>query len=97
MAYEKISGPLGPERMDGLLAMLCATVSNTARGKGRKATPKDFLPQWDRGPKEAMDWQSMLAAAKAMNRRLGGTDLTEGGGDRDHPRRAARHHRDQHR
>lgn len=95
MAYEKISGPFGPERLDGLFAMLCATVSNTARGKGRKATPKDFLPQWDRGPKEAMDWQDMLTAVKAMNRRFGGEDLTEGGGHGD-ARRVARQYRHQH-
>ncbi|MGW3627281.1 phage tail assembly protein T [Streptomyces sp. NPDC000880] len=82
MAYERISGPLGPERADLHMAILAATVSNTARGKGRKAEPKDFLPQWDQGAKQSMNWEDMLAAVKTMNRRLGGADLTqEGGGD----------------
>jgi hypothetical protein len=73
MAYERVTGPLGPERMDSLVAMLTATVANTARGKGtRAATPKDFMPKWDRGARQ--DWREMLSAVKAYNRQIGGTE-----------------------
>lgn len=45
-AYERVAGPLGPERMDYLLAIVAATVANTA-SKTRR-TPNDYIPQWDR-------------------------------------------------
>ncbi|MFE2936661.1 hypothetical protein [Streptomyces sp. NPDC059278] len=79
IAYERVTGPLGPERHDALCGILAATVSNAARGKGQPArSPADFIPKWDQdaGP----DWQQMLASAKAMNRRFGGEDLTRNGG-----------------
>ncbi|MEU3600876.1 hypothetical protein ABZ714_19455 [Streptomyces sp. NPDC006798] len=80
MAYERVTGPLGPERLDLLFATLTATVANTARGKGQRARdPKDFLPKWDQGA-PGMEWEEMLTAVTAMNRALGGTDLTGGGG-----------------
>lgn len=80
MAYEHVAGLLGAERLDALFAVLTATVSNTARGKGQRAKePKDFLPKWDQGAgKESADWQQMLAVAKQFTRRAGGTDRTGG-------------------
>ncbi|MET9516383.1 hypothetical protein [Streptomyces sp. NPDC002994] len=97
IAYEQVTGPLGPERMDVLVAILAATVSNTARAKGRKAEPKDFIPKWDQGAKQSMSWEEMLAAVKAINRRMGGTDLTaEGGGDDGDSGGAAGRDRDRH-
>ena len=96
MAYEQVTGPIGPERQDLLFSILAATVSNTARGKGRKAEPKDFLPKWDQGAKrEPADWQQMLATVKTMNRRMGGTNEQEGDGHGD-PGRAPRINRDRH-
>lgn len=78
MAYERLTGPLGPERGDVLHGILTATVANTARGKrGRKAKPKDFIPKW--AGKVRQDWTEMLATVRAMNRTLGGTDLTTRG------------------
>lgn len=79
MAYEKVTGPLGPERMDLLMAMQTAVIANTARGKGKKARAEDFLPKWDQGPQKSQDWRDMLAAVKTYNRRIGGTDSTQGG------------------
>ncbi|WP_199520275.1 hypothetical protein [Kitasatospora sp. MBT63] len=82
MAYERITGPLGPERGDALHGILTATVANTARSKGRKARPQDFIPQW--AGKVRQDWTEMLAAVRAANRAMGGADLTEHGrGDAD--------------
>ncbi|MFD3352733.1 phage tail assembly protein T [Streptomyces fradiae] len=78
MAYEQITGPLGPERLDVLHSILAATVSNAARAKGRKAVPKDFMPQWDQGSGRAGDWQQMLATVTTLNVRLGGTDQRTG-------------------
>ncbi|MFD7429058.1 hypothetical protein ACFV6Z_18725 [Streptomyces sp. NPDC059818] len=82
MAYEQISGPLGPERVDVLSSIVAATVANTARGKGQRAKePADFLPKWDQGATAgAGDWEQMLTTVKSLNRRLRGNDLTEGGG-----------------
>lgn len=82
-AYEQISGPLGPERMDVLLASLTATVANTARGKGQRAKePQDFMPKWDQGaPARGGDWQQMLTTVTSLNRRLRGTDVRGGRGD----------------
>lgn len=75
MAYEQVTGPLGPARDDLLMSVLAATVANTARGKkGRRSKPSDFLPKWDRGRR--MDWQDMLTAVRGINKRLGGTDTT---------------------
>lgn len=80
MAYEHVAGPLGPERGDMLHGILAATVANAARGKGKKAEPKDFIPTWDQGARQQpADWQQMLAQVQAMNRRFGGTDLRERG------------------
>lgn len=96
MAYERVTGPLGPERLDLLMGILAATVANTARAKGRKATPQDFIPKWDQGPKGPMAWQDMLAAVKSYNRRIGGTDHTKGGTADGNARGAAGPGRHQH-
>lgn len=83
MAYERVTGPLGPERLDLLHGIQTAVIANANRGKGKKATPKDFIPEWDQGRKPPQDWQQMLAAVKAYNRRMGGTDSTTEGGASD--------------
>lgn len=79
IAYEKITGPLGPARGDILHGIQTAVMANTAIAKGRKAHAKDFVPDWDRGKEP--DWEQMLATARALTSRLGGTDLTLRGGD----------------
>lgn len=71
MAYEQVAGPLGPERIDQLVAMLASVVANANRAKGRKARPKDYLPQWDR--RREQSWQEQLAAVKQINKALHGT------------------------
>jgi len=78
MAYEQISGPLGPERADVLHSITAATVANASRGKGQRARePKDFMPRWDQAARRSgQDWQQMLATAKTLNARMGGADLT---------------------
>lgn len=80
MAYEQISGPLGPERIDVLSSILAATVANTARGKGQRAKePSDFMPKWDQHAGTAGgDWEQMLTTVTSLTRRLRGTDLREG-------------------
>lgn len=75
VAYEKVSGTLGAERDDMHAAIVASTVVNANKGKGRKATVKDFMPRWDRQP---MGWQEQLAAIKQWNRALGGIDRTGG-------------------
>jgi hypothetical protein len=81
MAYEQLTGPLGPDRGDVLHGIQTAVIANTTAGKGRKARPKDFIPKWDQT--KSADWQDMLATARALTSRLGGTDTTRGGGHGD--------------
>ncbi|MGW2543418.1 phage tail assembly protein T, partial [Kitasatospora sp. NPDC001574] len=72
IAYERITGPIGPERGDVLHGILTATVHNTAAKKKRE--PSDFVPKW--AGKVRQSWQDMLAAVRAANAALGGTDNT---------------------
>lgn len=81
MAYERVTGPLGPGRYDVLHGIHTAVVANTAAAKGRKARPRDFIPEWDQDREP--DAGQMLATVRALNARLGGTDLTSGGGGDD--------------
>jgi hypothetical protein len=62
MAYEKVTGPLGPERGDLLHAVVMAALVNPWTKKPAK--PKDFLPVWDRGAKQTPE--EMLAMLRAM-------------------------------
>ncbi|MYS74172.1 hypothetical protein GTY88_27685 [Streptomyces sp. SID5926] len=81
MAYERVTGVLGPERSDILHGIQTAVIANASRGKNsRKAEPKDFIPIWDQGKRGPMSWQDMLAAAKTYTSRVGGTDRTTKGG-----------------
>ncbi|QVQ51298.1 DUF4035 domain-containing protein [Spiractinospora alimapuensis] len=74
MAYEQITGPLGPERQDILFAQLCAVVANAQRDKkSRAAKPKDFLPQWDKRRGEQQSWRQQKSVAQMLNAAFGGT------------------------
>lgn len=46
-AYERVAGPLGPERDDLHTAMICTAITNAMKGKGPDAKPEDFMPVWD--------------------------------------------------
>ncbi|NYE40684.1 phage tail assembly protein T [Streptomyces fulvorobeus] len=74
IAYERVTGPLGPRRGDVLHGIHTAVVANTAAGKGRKARPADFIPEWDQDREP--DAEQMLATARAVTSTLGGTDHT---------------------
>lgn len=43
LAYQKVRGPLGVERMDAYVAMLIQVIAATA---GAKVEGKDALPNW---------------------------------------------------
>lgn len=79
-AYESVAGPLGPERGDVQAAIIAATVANAFRGKGKPATPADFMPEWDRQPTQTVE--EMVSIAYALNAAFGGTVVggAEGGG-----------------
>lgn len=54
LEYQKLFGPIGPEREDILHAKFCAEIVNTLvaihtkkKDRGRPLTIKDFLPQWE--------------------------------------------------
>ncbi|WP_017599196.1 phage tail assembly protein T [Nocardiopsis lucentensis] len=73
MAYEQITGPLGGQRDDQLVALLASVIANANRGKGgRKAKPTDFLPDWDHD--RGTSWEEQLAAVRDANRALGGVE-----------------------
>ncbi|MCD0450763.1 DUF4035 domain-containing protein [Actinocorallia sp. API 0066] len=75
MAYEQIAGPLGPARADAQAALVASVIANANRGKGRRFTPADFMPAWDRQPQSLHE---QIAAIKAHHRRLGGTTNARG-------------------
>ena len=71
-AYEQVEGPLGGPREDVLAAMIASTVHNAAQTKkGKRVTPKDYLPQWDN--RKAQTWEEQLAVVRAINTSLGGS------------------------
>lgn len=90
IAYERVTGPLGPARADLQAGIVASTVANANRSKGRRAVPADFIPTWDRKP--AMDWRQQLATVKTLNRAMRGADVRKGapGGDHLEPAGAAR-------
>ncbi|WP_431888730.1 phage tail assembly protein T [Nocardiopsis alba] len=73
-AYEKVTGPLGPERADIHAGIIAATIANANSKKKHK--PADFIPRWD---KREQSWQEQLAAVRAANRSLGGTEVRRRG------------------
>ncbi|MEU8264912.1 DUF4035 domain-containing protein [Micromonospora sp. NPDC048999] len=76
-AYERVTGPLGPDRADIHAAIIASTIANANRGKGgRVAKPEDFIPRWDqRGAAAAAGEQTgedHLRLIKSLNRAMGG-------------------------
>jgi|SRR5699024_10309356 len=70
-AYERVTGPLGPERADIHAGIIASTIANANRGKGgKKAKPKDFIPKWDRPSAQSASQQ--LNVVKQLNQRFGG-------------------------
>lgn len=48
MAYERVAGPVGPERDDLLFGRMTASIVSALRGrKGRPLKPEDFMYDWD--------------------------------------------------
>lgn len=71
--FEKLNGPLGPERADFHAALIASTLANVHRGKGKPpAKISDFLPQWGQ-PRQS--WQEQKDIARQLNRALGGTEV----------------------
>jgi hypothetical protein len=76
--YEQLYGPLGPERLDHLFAMLQATIANANRGKkSRPYKPEQFMPGWGRSgdaepERQALDGYEMLNKIRSINRAMGG-------------------------
>lgn len=73
LAYERIAGPIGPARADIQAAIIASNIVNVNRGKGKRpSTPKDFIPEWDRGAREQSP-DEIFAAVSAFNRQVGGS------------------------
>ncbi len=72
MAYEQITGPLGPRRGDYQAAQITATLLNVHRGKGRKArSTEEVLLRWDE--REPMSPEEIYSRVRQINTALGGT------------------------
>ncbi|MEU5950654.1 DUF4035 domain-containing protein [Micromonospora sp. NPDC047465] len=97
MAYERVTGPLGPERADMHAAIIASTIANANRGKhGRRFTPEDFLPRWDQrgaaAPAGEQTGEDHLRLIRSLNKAMGGLE-TGGvqGGDTRGPDGEDRH------
>ncbi|MGK5529366.1 phage tail assembly protein T [Streptomyces sp. URMC 129] len=78
MAYERVTGPLGPERGDLLHGILAAVIANSGAGRRRRLRrPQDFIPKWDT-VRRRMNPMDMLAAVRSINAALGGSDGDQG-------------------
>lgn len=71
MAYEKVTGPLGPERGDQLNAVSALVTASPWTGKGQKLHVDDFMPVWDRKPADPEERKKSL---KAWVQMMGGSD-----------------------
>lgn len=75
MAYEQMTGPLGPGRGDLHAAQITSTLLNVNRGKGRKAhSIADVVLRFDRH--EPMSPEELYARIRQINAGLGGTVAT---------------------
>lgn len=77
MAFERLEGPLGPEREDWRVALIASTIANANRDpkKHRAYTPTDFIPEWaaQAGVKpleEAKTAEEVASIGKSWFRRL---------------------------
>lgn len=69
LAFERLTGPLGPERGDLQAALAPATVLGMFRGKGEKpVNPADLVPRW--GRREAPDGEGKRAWGRLFRKRL---------------------------
>ncbi|KAB8167062.1 hypothetical protein FH609_011715 [Streptomyces sp. 3MP-14] len=74
MAYERVTGPLGPERGDALHGIQTAALVNAQKGKrGKRARPQDFIPTWDSGGGEQTPDEQLMQAV-SITAAFGGTD-----------------------
>lgn len=69
------------ERCDyraALVASIIAEINRDERKRRKPFTPRDFMPQYNKPKRQS--WKEQFEMVKALNRLLGGVDLTEGGG-----------------
>lgn len=63
MAYEQVTGPLGPERIDALVAIAVHQITSALGAKPPK--PSKLMPRWDRAPRR-QSWQQILAVLRPL-------------------------------
>lgn len=69
LAFERLTGPIGPERADLQAALTPATVLSMFRGKGEGAVnPADLVPGW--GQRQAPEGQGKRAWGRLFRKRL---------------------------
>ncbi len=74
-AYERMHGPLGPERGDLQAAIVASVVANVNRDKkkGRAFKPADFMPKFAGNRPGARTPDEMRTKLLALTRQFGGT------------------------
>lgn len=71
IAYERIAGPLGADRLDIHAGIVASTTANVMRQKNSKTyKPKDFIPKWDRPG--IRDPEGMRAMMISLTLQMGG-------------------------
>jgi len=70
MAFERLEGPLGPERDDLQSVQTSATVANMFRSRNTEPiNPVDLIPDWA-GNKRERQMERTIAAWQALGKRL---------------------------
>lgn len=70
MGFERLEGPLGPDRDDLQSVQTSATVANMFRGKHAPAiSPVDFLPDWS-GTRKERELERSVKAWMEYGKRL---------------------------
>jgi len=71
MAYERVAGPLGGQRIDIGAAVVAATLANINRAKGSRSYDiDDFMPKWRVEESTEMSPDDVWAAVERAHRAL---------------------------
>ncbi len=78
LAYQRLYGPITPERLDLVAARLGMDVAAPHMKKGKKPRFKDHLITWSRSAREHKSPQQLLSTIRGWQRRYDRQDAKRG-------------------